>query len=131
MVGTWKIEKLLIDNADSTDEYISKVGCEIEFLKDDYYPDGISFKLNLKNCINGKTCLGFWEFTKNNKTIYLNFIEDTTFQPTIGPIGESRFAGWVLAKLTNKEFKAETYSYWHWNNVWGPQRKFNLEMTKQ
>jgi len=129
MVGTWKIEKLLIDNADSTDEYVSKVGCEVEFLKDIYNPDGADFKLKLINCNNGKTCEGFWELNSKNKYIDWIFFKDTTFLTVIGPIGANRDGEWTILKLTNKELKLFTYS--PWSNTWGNSRRFDLEMKKQ
>jgi len=127
IIGTWTIDKFYIDNVDSTDEYFSKLGCQIEFLEDIY--NGDAYYLNLINCNNNKIYNGFWCLAHDNNWIVIDFFKDSTFINHIGPFGEDRDGTWTIVNLTSNEAKL-TADCWYDN--WGiGSRNFILEMTKQ
>jgi hypothetical protein len=129
IVGTWKVDKLYINDIDSTDEFNSKLGCEFEFTKDVLNPQGDACMFHLKNCNNNAIYQGFWYMVHENKNIVTNFFEDSTFINAIGPFGNDRTGYWTILKLTNKEMKLSTNSWYdNWNIA---ERKFEIIMKKQ
>ena len=100
IVGTWKIDKLYIDGIDSTDEYIQKFGCEIEFTKSNFgNPNEHWYLAYLNSCKNGKGVSGYWHFDdRKRKLIFV--AGDSSINP-IGPIG--RGGTWTIYRLTKQE----------------------------
>ena len=104
ITGTWKVDKFYIDGADSTDEFNSKLGCEIEFSRDAYQTTNYIRTIYLKNCNNGKTLKGLWSFFNKENELHIYFTETLDFTNAIGPLGSDKDAFWTILRLTNKEF---------------------------
>ncbi len=108
--GTYKVDKFFINGADSTTEFNTKLGCEIEFSKTttSYNPGG--YYVYLINCNNGKSYTGDWAYAEHNSNFYIGFIVDSTMQNGIGPFGYGRTdAGIKILRLTDKEFNFEAF----------------------
>ncbi|NTW31456.1 MAG: hypothetical protein HGB12_02330 [Bacteroidetes bacterium] len=130
IVGTWKVDKFYIDGADSTDEFNSKLGCQIEFLKDPFPQSYKCFKLYLKQCNDNAIYSGYWCFlsSTNKNKVQIDLLKDTTFINAIGTFGSERYGRWTILKLTNKELNLTTEG---WDYEWGfGMRTFLLNLKK-
>ncbi|HRW21473.1 MAG TPA: hypothetical protein P5509_05825 [Bacteroidales bacterium] len=126
VVGTWQVEKLLIDGLDSTELYREQIGCEWEFTDELRNGEGSSFYLYCKQGINDTTDIGRWYFYEGSKKIIA--IDFICANP-IGPIG--RGGTWDIMRLTNKEM-------YLWINppdnfLWGAsdETTYYVELLKQ
>ena len=61
VLGTWQVEKLLINDLDSTELYREQIGCEWEFT-DELFTEDLDnvYVINLKNCIEDTIYYGRW-----------------------------------------------------------------------
>jgi hypothetical protein len=103
ITGTWNIDKFYIDGKDSTDEYISKLGCEIEFSKDAFQTTDYVRTIYLKNCNDEHLLKGLWVYEHKEKWLHISFEEAQTFPNAIGPFGSNRQDNWTITRLTNRE----------------------------
>jgi hypothetical protein len=135
IVGTWKVDKLYIDGIDSTEEYNTKLGFDLEFNKDSY--NGKYFwKLSLKKD-NIEYTQGMWEFPENEDKHQIRtvFLSENAYPNAIGPIGSigiNRDNQWTILRLTNKEFNLTTNSlddYFAWGKPGGGT--YLVELKKQ
>jgi len=101
ILGTWQVEKLLINDIDSTEAYRQKIGCEWEFTDELFYDDGERYKFYYNNCVDDtiRKCLWYFDNYKKNM-IWVGTGIDTATNP-IGPIG--RWGSWDILRLTNDE----------------------------
>jgi hypothetical protein len=114
--GTWKLDKFYINSVDSTIEYNTMLGCEIEFILIDIIQGNAEGNVILKNCNNGKDYYGIWQY--RTWGFCTTFKKDTTFTNGIGPFGSERSVGpWTVLRLTNKEFNLKTYDPGY--GLWG------------
>jgi hypothetical protein len=134
VTGTWKVEKYYVNNIDSTDEYIQRLGCQIEFTKDKYNNTDSWYIVKLSSCNNGKVLTGYWVFENNrdntnisdaNFNITLNF--DTSFLSVIPLVGDDRgySHAYKILRLTNKEFNLIHYADY---NIFG--KTYLLKLKK-
>ena len=126
VVGTWQVEKLLINDQDSTELYREQIGCEWEFT-DELFTEDLDnvYVINLKNCIVDSIYYGRWYF-KDPTKVKLSVSTDTTNYP-IGPIG--RNGTWDILRLTNNEMNLFSTT---WAGQWERQDEANyyLELKK-
>jgi hypothetical protein len=101
VLGTWQVEKLLINDLDSTELYRDQIGCELEFTNELFYEDGERYVIYYKDCIDDTIRKGVWYFYNNlNNELMVGFSSDIYSNP-IGPIG--RWGSWDILRLTNDE----------------------------
>jgi len=127
ITGTWKIERLYINDIDSTNEYQTKLEYKIKLSKDN--------NAQLISCNDDKVLNGSWEFCKSDmvsnskeNAISIKLPKDTSFF-IIGTgniyiltgVGEIR-------RLTNQELKIE-YLFFENNNY--SLKKIILELKKE
>lgn len=114
LLKEWKIEKMIVDGSDSTQQYIDSCGCNIEFYWDQIISN-VENKVYLRNCKynpnSGATpshyCCpnGYFEFQDHKKILRVNSIHSA--YKGFGPIGNGD-SYWNIIKLTSKSFWFKT-----------------------
>ncbi len=129
VLGTWKVEKLLINDLDSTELYRQQMGCEWEFTDEPFYENGDGYVLYYKNCMDDTVHKGLWYFDNISENLLAIVMASDIYSNPIGPIG--RWEGWDILRLSNSEMhlwvKPEHYIiYWDYPE----NTTFYLELKK-
>jgi hypothetical protein len=101
VLGTWKVEKLLINDLDSTELYREQIGCEWEFT-DELFSENSNdrYVFYYKNCPDDTVRRGLWYFYNTSNKISIE--TSSEIHPNhIGPI--VRGGIWEIVRLTNEE----------------------------
>ena len=129
ITGTWKIEKLYINDIDSTSEYQKKLEYKIKLSKDN--------NAQLISCNDEKVLNGSWDFynfvmVSNHQENAISIIlpKDTSFfiiGEGFGNINTIRGIG-EIRRLTNRELKIEYELFEQYNYT---LKKIILELRKE
>jgi len=130
--GTWKLDKLYINDIDSTNEFYNRLGCDIEFTDEIYNVSEYFWKIKLKNIKNSDIdFIGQWGFYAHNQDLVsIYFTKDSNFkiENSIGPFGSERSSVWTITKLTKDEFNMWVDFYDFYQGL--GTRKFSLILKK-
>jgi hypothetical protein len=128
VLGTWKVEKLLINDLDSTELYREQIGCEWEFT-DELFSENSndSYVFYYKNCPDDTVRRGLWFFDNTSNEIAIDLSSEIHPNP-IGPIG--RWYVWDILRLSKSEMHIQVKPVA--NLFWGypDETVFFIELIK-